>query len=315
MKKVNFTGRLVYFDYQQGDCKLDYQQSSQSNEKSLSKSKHHTSYYRSTLSFRADLEPYKSLNSTQLTSNNSSLVSNLSNDNDINLNACNNKMNINNEYFSYSYFLSQLSQSYQLYSRHLYDSLNLILHILNSNLIDCKTLRLKSIKTQVMNSNFANVNIYTTRKSNLNLYKKQIELIGRYSSIHDDYQSCHTDKRKDFSIQKTSSPRIYYITSLFDEPFLMLRKRTALHTKYSQPKANLKELCGHVFDFNELEGFCVDLADEVCSRLNITCKFRIVQDGNFGSKDAATGIWNGEKYRKFLFCFYRLLISTFFSKV
>jgi len=46
----------------------------------------------------------------------------------------------------------------------------------------------------------------------------------------------------------------------------------------------------------------------------LTCKFLIVQDGNFGSKDAATGIWNGEKYRKFLFCFYRLLISTFFFK-
>jgi hypothetical protein len=304
MRKVNFTGRLIYFDYQQNDCKLDYQQSYQSNEKSISKSKHHISYYRSTLSFRTDQDPYKTSNSTQLILTNSSLVYNLSNDNDINLNSCYDKININNEYFSYSYFLSHLSKSYQLNSRNLYDSLNLIIHIFNSNLIDCKILHLKTIKTKQINSNFTDVNIYTTRKSRLNLFKNQIELIGRYSSIHDDYQSCHTNKRKDLlKLSKTSSTRIYYITSVFDEPFLMLRKRTILHEKYSQPQANLKDLRGRVFDFDELEGFCVDLAEKVCSILNITCKFRIVQDGAFGSKNATTGIWNGEKCRKFFFNF------------
>ncbi len=76
MRKVNFTGRLIYFDYQQNDCKLDYQQSYQSNEKSISKSKHHISYYRSTLSFRTDQDPYKTSNSTQLILTNSSLVYN-----------------------------------------------------------------------------------------------------------------------------------------------------------------------------------------------------------------------------------------------
>jgi hypothetical protein len=77
----------------------------------------------------------------------------------------------------------------------------------------------------------------------------------------------------------------------------MLRKRTALDGKYNHPQADLKELRGYVFNFDELEGFCVDLAEKVCSILNITCKFRIVQDGAFGSKNVTTGIWNGEKLR------------------
>jgi hypothetical protein len=78
----------------------------------------------------------------------------------------------------------------------------------------------------------------------------------------------------------------------------LLRKGTILQEQYSQSLIDLKQLRGRVFDFNELEGYCVDLAEKVCLILNITCKFRIVQDGSFGSKNATTGIWNGEKYRK-----------------
>jgi hypothetical protein len=81
----------------------------------------------------------------------------------------------------------------------------------------------------------------------------------------------------------------------------MLRKRTVLHAKYSQPQADLKELHGHVLEFYELEGFCVDLAEKVCSILNITCKFRIVHDGGFGSQNATTGLWNGEKHRQLFY--------------
>jgi hypothetical protein len=209
-------------------------------------------------------------------------------------------MQTNTEYFSYSYFLSQLPQFYLFNAHRLYDSLNLVVHIFKSNAIDCQTLRLKSSK--IINYNFTDVNIYTTRKSSVNRYVKQFELIGRYSSLHDDYQPCQNDKRKNLlRAQKASQQRVYYITSLFDEPFLMLRKRTALDGKYSEPQADLKELRGHVFNFDELEGFCVDLAEKVCSILNITCKFRIVQDGAFGSKNTTTGIWNGEKFRRFSF--------------
>lgn len=293
--KLNFTGRLVYFDYQQRDCTLEHQRTSELNEKSTPKSKHHSSYYRSTLSFRQEHHHYKTANASQLNVNNTSAGSNSSADNDIDLNSCQQKSPTTNEYFSYPYLLSQLSKSYQLYSGHLFSSLNLIVHILNSNLIDCRTLRLKPTTTATIHSNLADVNVYTTRKSTVNHVTKQFDLIGRYSSTHDDYQSCQTDKRKDLSRgEGLASPRVYYITSLFDEPFLMLRKGTSLHEKYSQPQADLKELRGRIFELDQLEGYSVDLAGEVCSILNITCKFRIVQDGGFGSKNTTTGIWNGE---------------------
>jgi hypothetical protein len=292
MQNVNFTGHLIYFDYQQRDCKLDYQHTSFSIEKSSFKPKYHT-YYRSTLSFRSDPDHFKSSNSTEL---NSSV---LLNETHTKLDLCDNKITINEEYFSYSYFLTQLPKSYQLHSRSLFDSLNSIIHLLNSNVLDCKTLRLKQTKKPTIYSNFQDINIYSTRKSNSNSYKKQIAIIGRYSSIHDEYHSCQSDQRKDlFKLQNTSPSRIYYITSVFDEPFLMLRKRTPLQIKYNQPQADLKELRGRIFDFDEIEGYCVDLAEKVCSILNITCKYRIVHDGGFGSKNATTGIWNGKEYEK-----------------
>jgi hypothetical protein len=74
----------------------------------------------------------------------------------------------------------------------------------------------------------------------------------------------------------------------------MLRRETNLHAEYNHPQANKEELRGHIFNLDELEGFCVDLAEKICSILNITCQFRIVQDGTFGSKNLSTGVWNGE---------------------
>jgi hypothetical protein len=294
MNKVHFTGRLIYFDYQQRNCTLDYLQTLTIN-KNVSSSgdiKHHRNYYRSTLSFRNDHDDYKLLNPTQLPTTNSSL---LSNDNNITLNTCHTKIHTNDEYFSFSSLNSQLTKSSQLYVRPLFDALNLIIRMLTSNLIDCKTYRLKALKKKSMPCNLADVNIYSTSKSSSNQYKKQIELIGRYSTLNNHYQSCIDVKQKDVSIIKNpSSLKVYYITSLFDEPFVMLRKRSGLHMKYNQPQTSLVELQGRIFDFHELEGFCVDLAEKVCSILKITCQFRIVQDGNFGSKNASTGIWNGK---------------------
>ena len=317
IQKVNFTGRLVYFDYQQRDCQLDYQQtsvdretsrssaalsSSSSSSSSSSKFRHHSSYYRSTISFRSDYNSYKLSNATTFFNDNRSPSSssksiyffNQTFDNDILDSACHNKLSANVEYFSYSSFHTRLPKSSQLHARSLFDGLNYILRLLQSNLIDCKTLRLKQTKRKSLPFVYSDVNIYTTKGSTSGSSAKQMHLIGRYSSINDEYQSCQVDRRQNLaSIEKSSSSRVYYITSLFDEPFLMLRKRTALYAKYSQPQFDLKELRGHVFDFDELEGFCVDLAKEVCTILKITCKFRIVQDGAFGSKNATTGLWNG----------------------
>jgi hypothetical protein len=283
MNKLNFTGQLVYFDYQQHDCAHNYHQSLNIEENSsLSRnSQRHTSYYRSTLSFRHNPDSSKSVNSSFLLNNTNTTF-----------NFCHNKIHGNDEYFSFTYFNSQLSKSSQLYARSLFDSLNLIIRILTSNLIHCKTYRLKQLKPKQNYCQFADVNIYSTRKSSSN----QFQLIGRYSTMNNQYQSCHNKKSQDLSsMEKSLSGKIYYITSLFDEPFLMLRKRTNLHEKYNYPQANLKELRGQIFHLHELEGFCVDLAEKVCSILNITCQFRIVEDELFGSKNLSTGIWNGKE--------------------
>ncbi|CAF3438343.1 unnamed protein product [Rotaria socialis] len=296
MKTMNFTGRVIYFDYQERECILDNQQLSNSNENSSlsSKFKHHTSYYRSTISFRSDNDLHKLSNSTQSMSMNSSLTSNLSNETDAKYNMCNNKINRISEYFSYSYFISQLPKSYQLHSRSLFNSLNLIISILHSNIIDCETLCINNEKTKPINSDIADVNIFSIKKSNSNSFKRPVELIGKYSSIHDEYQSCNTNKRKDLPRTPIGSrSKIYYITSVFDEPFLMLRKYPTHNSTHPVPEIDLKKLQGRVFDFHELEGFCLDLAERVCSILNITCKFRIVHDGGFGSKNATSGTWDG----------------------
>lgn len=300
MKTKNFTGRVIFFDYQQRDCIYENQQTVYSNENSSyrSKFKSHISYYRSKLTFRSDHDHYKLTNSSQFLSINSSLaLSNLSNDTDLTFNSCQNTINKNKEYFSYTHFLSQLPKSYQLHSRSLYNSLNLVMNIFSSNKIDCKTLRLKEMYKKPISPYITDINIYSTKKSNLNLVKQQIELTGRYSTIDDDYKSCRTDKRKDLSkSQIGSKSKIYYITSVFDEPFLMLHRRTSIYQTFNQTEIDLKKLHGHIFEFHELEGFCLDLAVKVCSILNITCKFRIVQDGGFGSKDPVTGVWDGEIY-------------------
>ena len=310
--KLNFTGRLIYFDYQQRNCTIDSQQSSNtSNDSSLSADlKRYISYYRSTLSFRSDPDSTKSLNSSKLSTKNVSS----SNRTNTSVNSCPNKIRANDEYISYSFLNSHLSKSSQLSSRSLFDTLNFVIRLLTSNTIDCKTYRLKQSKKKTKTPcHFAAVNVYSTRKSSSNPVKKQIELIGHYSTINNTYQSCYLDKHKDLSAErKALSSRIYYITSLFDEPFLMLRKGTTFHANYTQLQMNLKTLRGRIFDFHEIEGFCVDLAKEVCSILNITCRFRIVRDGNFGSKNASTGIWDGKKFAK-TYNGYRGKSMTFFT--
>jgi hypothetical protein len=281
MNTLNFTGQLIYFDYQQRECILDYQSSSNNHENSslATNTKYDTSYYRSTLSFRNNPKASKSSNSSQSSSANSSLSSN-------NTNSCYSNMSINDEYFSYSY-LSKISR---FPSRPLFDSLNLIIRIVTSNLLDCKTYRLKKTKRTLIPPNIPDVNIFSIKKSLSNQIQNQVQLIGRYSTINNIYQSCQTNQHKDLSKTEILLPsRIYYITSLFDEPFLMLRKRSNL----SEPN-NFDEISGRIFHFHELEGYCVDLAEKVCSILNITCQFRIVQDGHFGSKNESTGIWDGK---------------------
>ncbi|CAF0845238.1 unnamed protein product [Didymodactylos carnosus] len=120
------------------------------------------------------------------------------------------------------------------------------------------------------------IDAHITRSLAIN--ERQTTHIGQYNE-ENGYKSCDYHKKKlvESSYFKHTT---YYITSLFDEPFLMLRKKSEHYSKYS--KIPLKQLQGRIFDMNELEGYCVDLADKICSTLNITCKFRIVHDGMIG---------------------------------
>jgi hypothetical protein len=79
----------------------------------------------------------------------------------------------------------------------------------------------------------------------------------------------------------------------------MLRKQNTSHGKTNQ--LDLKDIQGRIFDLNELEGFCVDLAEKVCSLLKIRCQYRINDDGDFGYKEESTGIWNGKNNYNLIF--------------
>ena len=51
---------------------------------------------------------------------------------------------------------------------------------------------------------------------------------------------------------------------------------------------------GQYFTFDQLYGYCVDLARLICEKkLEIPCKFRIVKDNAFGNKPANDQSWNG----------------------
>ena len=51
---------------------------------------------------------------------------------------------------------------------------------------------------------------------------------------------------------------------------------------------------GHYFTFDQLQGYCVDLARLICTeKLEIPCKFRIVKDNSFGHKPTNDQPWTG----------------------
>ena len=54
------------------------------------------------------------------------------------------------------------------------------------------------------------------------------------------------------------------------------------------------DVAGQFFTFDQLYGYCVDLARLICEKkLEIQCKFRIVKDNTFGNKQANDQPWNG----------------------
>ncbi len=54
------------------------------------------------------------------------------------------------------------------------------------------------------------------------------------------------------------------------------------------------DVAGKFFTFDQLSGYCVDLARLICeNKLEIRCKFRIVKDNLFGNKPGMDQPWNG----------------------
>ncbi|CAF0794953.1 unnamed protein product [Rotaria sp. Silwood1] len=77
------------------------------------------------------------------------------------------------------------------------------------------------------------------------------------------------------------------ISTILDEPFAMLNGSVVGNLTVS-------DALGQYFTFNELNGYCVDLARLICEKkLEIPCKFRIVKDNSFGNKPANDQPWTG----------------------
>jgi len=56
----------------------------------------------------------------------------------------------------------------------------------------------------------------------------------------------------------------------------------------------ISDAAGQYFTFDQLYGYCVDLARLICeNKLEIACKFRIVKDNSFGNKPANDQPWTG----------------------
>lgn len=76
----------------------------------------------------------------------------------------------------------------------------------------------------------------------------------------------------------TIENKTYIVTSILEEPFLMLKK--------SEPG---KELVGN----DRYIGYCKDLADLIAEQLNINYELKLVSDGKYGGRNQTTGSFNG----------------------
>ncbi|CDQ58401.1 unnamed protein product [Oncorhynchus mykiss] len=82
-------------------------------------------------------------------------------------------------------------------------------------------------------------------------------------------------KRKGMNITDSLANRSLVITTILEEPYVMLKKSD-------------KALVGN----DRFEGFCIDLLKELASILGFTYEIRLVPDGKYGSQDDK-GQWNG----------------------
>uniref|UniRef100_A0A3B4WUY2 Glutamate receptor n=1 Tax=Seriola lalandi dorsalis TaxID=1841481 RepID=A0A3B4WUY2_SERLL len=108
----------------------------------------------------------------------------------------------------------------------------------------------------------------------ISLKEDGLEKVGKWSASG-GLNITEVPKRKGMNITDSLANRSLVITTILEEPYVMLKKSD-------------KALVGN----DRFEGFCIDLLKELSNILGFTYEIRLVPDGKYGSQDDK-GQWNG----------------------
>ncbi|KAM9798118.1 glutamate receptor ionotropic, kainate 3-like [Neosynchiropus ocellatus] len=108
----------------------------------------------------------------------------------------------------------------------------------------------------------------------ISLKEDGLEKVGKWSASG-GLNITEVPKRKGMNITDSLANRSLIITTILEEPYVMLKKSD-------------KALVGN----DRFEGFCIDLLRELSMILGFTYEIRLVPDGKYGSQDDK-GQWNG----------------------
>ncbi|AWO96256.1 putative glutamate receptor ionotropic kainate 3 [Scophthalmus maximus] len=108
----------------------------------------------------------------------------------------------------------------------------------------------------------------------ISLKEEGLEKVGKWSASG-GLNITELPKRKGMNITDSLANRSLIITTILEEPYVMLKKSD-------------KALVGN----DRFEGFCIDLLKELSHILGFTYEIRLVPDGRYGSQDEK-GQWNG----------------------
>ncbi|XP_008289516.1 glutamate receptor ionotropic, kainate 3, partial [Stegastes partitus] len=108
----------------------------------------------------------------------------------------------------------------------------------------------------------------------ISLKEDGLEKVGKWSASG-GLNITEVPKRKGMNITDSLANRSLVITTILEEPYVMLKKSD-------------KALVGN----DRFEGFCIDLLKELANVLGFTYEIRLVPDGKYGSQDEK-GQWNG----------------------
>uniref|UniRef100_A0A669DDZ7 Glutamate receptor n=1 Tax=Oreochromis niloticus TaxID=8128 RepID=A0A669DDZ7_ORENI len=134
---------------------------------------------------------------------------------------------------------------------------------------DGLTGRLSFNKTTGLRTDF-DLDIISLKEDGL----EKVTIVGKWSASG-GLNITEVPKRKGMNITDSLANRSLVITTILEEPYVMLKKSD-------------KALVGN----DRFEGFCIDLLKELANILGFTYEIRLVPDGKYGSQDDK-GQWNG----------------------